>query len=67
MKYRDPRTGTVYENINDAVQAFCKDRTCCDECPFNDPSDVQLCLKWSETHPDEAAQMMGLEVLRYGL
>lgn len=63
MKFRNPETGEVL-SISDAVDHYCKKRWC-DNCalrePVGDPDKV--CADWAETHPYEAARLMGYEVL----
>ena len=63
MKFRNPETGEVL-SISDAVDHYCKQRWC-DNCllrePIGDPDKV--CADWAETHPHEAARLMGYEVV----
>ena len=63
MKFRNFETGEVL-SISDAVDHYCKKRWC-DNCalrePVGDPDKV--CADWAETHPYEAARLMGYEVL----
>lgn len=63
MKFHNPETGEVL-SISDAVDKYCKQRWC-DNCllrePVGDPDKV--CADWAETHPHEAARLMGYEVL----
>ena len=62
MKFRS-KTGEVL-SISDAVDHYCKKRWC-DNCalrePVGDPDEV--CADWAETHPHEAASLMGYEVV----
>lgn len=68
MKYRDPKTGEVFEDIIDAINNFrpdCRDDDC-ESCPFGDEKEVNLPLcsyTWLESHPAEAARLMGYEVI----
>ena len=63
MKFYNPETGEVL-SISDAVDKYCKQRWC-DNCllrePIGDPDKV--CADWAETHPHEAARLMGYEVI----
>ena len=62
MKFRS-KTGEVL-SISDAVDHYCKKRWC-DNCllrePIGDPD--RVCADWAETHPHEAARLMGYEVV----
>lgn len=62
-KFHNPETGEVL-SISDAVDKYCKQRWC-DNCllrePIGDPDKV--CADWAETHPHEAARLMGYEVV----
>lgn len=62
MKFRS-KTGKVL-SISNAVYHYCKKRWC-DNCalrePVGDPDKV--CADWAETHPHEAARLMGYEVV----
>lgn len=66
VKYRDPRTGRRYNGVRVARIDFCYMREDCDEtCPLFAATDGrEECFDWCLKHPDEAARMMGLEVLR---
>ena len=63
MKFRNPETGEVL-SISDAVDHYCKQRWC-DNCALReqvgDPDKV--CADWAEAHPQEAARLMGYEVV----
>lgn len=63
MKFRKPETREVL-SISYAVDEYCKKRWC-DNCnlrePVGDPDKV--CADWAETHPNEAARLMGYEVV----
>lgn len=54
MKYRDPETGEVFEDIQHARIAFCLGRICSEDCPFG-------CTAMMEQDPARAARLMGLE------
>ena len=63
QKFKNPETGEVL-SISDAIDHYCKQRWC-DNCllrePIGDPDKV--CADWAETHPHEAARLMGYEVV----
>lgn len=58
MKYRDPKTGEVFEKIEDARRAYClSEKSKCSKCLFPN------CVKYSHDAPAEAARLMGYEVI----
>ena len=63
MKFRNPEAGEVL-SISDAVDHYCKKRWC-NNCalrePIGDPD--RACADWAEYHPQEAARLMGYEVV----
>lgn len=61
MKFRDPKTGKVYQNARAALDSFpCPQRVSCENCKF----DGNKCTeKWVNEHPHEAARLMGYEVV----
>ena len=61
MKFRDPKTGKVYQNARAALDSFpCPQRVSCENCKF----DGNKCTeKWVNEHPQEAARLMGYEVV----
>lgn len=59
MKFHNPETGEVL-SISDTVDKYCKQRWC-DNCLLGDPD--RVCADWAETHPHEAARLMGYEVV----
>ena len=61
MKFRDPKTGYVFDDIGLAYFSFCYERDCDAECPL---SAYKECFKWSINHPAEAALTMGYEVVK---
>ena len=60
MKFRDPKTGEVFEGIKDAYSKFCCGRDCDTGCPLDA---FKVCNNWSFNHPAEAARRMGFEVV----
>lgn len=61
MKFRDPETGKVYENIDDAAHGYCVSRGC-GNCTWVD-EDVLDCFGYPRENPREAAERMGYEVI----
>ena len=63
MKFHNPETGKVM-SISDAVDKYCEQRWC-DNCLLREPvGDLdRVCSDWAETHPHEAARLMGYEVV----
>lgn len=67
MKFRDPKTGEVFEDVFDARERFCAGKAChtCvmpNVCRENLPLDSSNCADFTEKHPAEAARLMGYEV-----
>ena len=71
MKFRNPETGEVYDNIYDARRPFCKkNRYRCGTCAISNlfqawelPSDVRTCVGFCKEYSHEAARLMGYEVV----
>lgn len=59
MKFKDPRTGEVFDNIKQGVHTYC-DRRRCEECAIHDRG---TCYGWPRKHPAEAAKLMGFEII----
>ena len=61
MKFRNPKTGKLYQNARAALDSFpCPQRVSCENCKF----DGKKCTeKWVNEHPYEAARLMGYEVV----
>ena len=61
MKFRDPKTGKVYQNARAALDSFpCPQRVSCENCKFDENKCTE---KWVNEHPQEAARLMGYEVV----
>ena len=61
MKFRDPKTGKVYQNARAALDSFpCPQRVSCENCKFDENKCTE---KWVNEHPYEAAALMGYEVV----
>lgn len=71
MKFRNPETGEVYDNIYDARSPFCKkNRYRCGTCAISNLfqaeellSDVRTCVGFCKEYSYEAARLMGYEVV----
>ena len=67
MKFRDPATQRIFSEIVEANDYFCaKSATDCDSCPLDIPSHQQKkisCESWCKTNQEEAAALMGYEVV----
>ena len=63
MKFRNPETGKVL-SASAAVDSECS-YTSCEQCKLHPgiPNDDIVCADWAETHPHEAARLMGYEVV----
>lgn len=62
MKFRNPETGKVYQNIYDAHVAF-KCPCICYECPLTKERGAMGCGDWAMENPVRAARLMGYEVV----
>lgn len=61
MKFRDPKTGKVYQNARAALDSFpCPQRVSCENCKFGGNKCTE---KWVNEHPQEATRLMGYEVV----
>lgn len=59
MKFRNPETGEVVTD-EQAHGQFCRGRNCC-ECPMNQTQ--ENCIGFRRSRPNEAACLMGFEVV----
>lgn len=64
MRFRDPKTGKVFRNIEEARYSFCTGRDC-GKCPIGRANNETIlsCGNYVQTFPRTAALRMGLEVL----
>lgn len=66
MKFRDPKTGDVFEDIEAARARACRGHVC-DDCHLGQFNQGELyggtCAKFVKEYPSEAARLMGLEVV----
>lgn len=64
MKLRNPETGEVFNNLQQAADVFCLNYdSYCQGCPIDKANGGRACRAWIQEHPHEAARLMGLEVL----
>ena len=64
IKFRNPKTGEVFHNLQQASEAFCSNYdSFCQGCPIDKVSMGRSCRAWIQEHPHEAARLMGYEVL----
>ena len=64
MKLRNPETGEVFNNLQQAADVFCLNYdSYCQECPIDKANGGRACRDWIQKHPHEAARLMGLEVV----
>ena len=64
MKFRNPETGEVFDNIAVLVDRFCMDNDCFwNKCEMEEATNGEPCGEWVKAHPHEAARLMGYEVV----
>ena len=64
MKFRDPKTGKVFDSIKAAVDYVCQEQESCgDWCPLYCKKPLPGCVKFSVKNPHEATRLMGYEVV----
>ena len=64
MKFRDPKTGKVFDSIKAAVDYVCQEQESCgDWCPLYCKKPLPGCVKFSVKNPHEASRLMGYEVV----
>ena len=66
MKFRNPKTGEVFEDIGTARESICVGREC-NNCLLNQFNQGELygntCAHFTKEYPAEAARLMGYEVV----
>ena len=66
MKFRDPKTGEVFEDITDYIwrHTGCKN-SCPEQCAIGRKAEAAKmpCAAYVRSHPAEAARLMGYEVV----
>lgn len=65
VKFRNPKTGEVFEVTNRCNEKFCAHIVGCTNCPiYKDVSNGNvLCAEWVKEHPHKAAKLMEYEVV----
>lgn len=64
MKFKNPTTGEVYDVQDSCVDAyFCRDIDRCSLCQIKAKRGDRPCADWVNTHPAEAASLMGYELV----
>lgn len=64
MKFQNPETGEVFDNIAVLVDRFCMDNDCFwNKCEMEEATNGEPCGEWVKAHPHEAARLMGYEVV----
>lgn len=64
MKFRNPETGEVFNNLQQAADVFCLNYdSYCQGCPIDKANGGRACRDWIQEHPYEAARLMGYEVV----
>lgn len=60
MKLRNPETGEVFNNLQQAADVFCLNYdSYCQGCPIDKANGGRACRDWIQEHPHEAARLMG--------
>jgi hypothetical protein len=62
MKFRNPKTGEVFENTCDDI-TFCGHYKGCIDCPIGNIKQNYDCTEWINKHPYKSARLMGYEVV----
>lgn len=66
MKFKNPKNGEIYDVKDSCVDAgFCRDISC-RTCPINLSKGWYTCADWVVNHPEEAAELVGYELIREG-
>ncbi len=63
VKFRNPKTGEVFEVIGCCNAKFCKHIESCLDCPILTHRGASKCADYVNEHPYEAAKLMGYEVV----
>lgn len=60
MKFRNPDTGEIFNNLQQAADVFCLNYdSYCQGCPIDKANGGRACRDWIQEHPHEAARLMG--------
>lgn len=63
VKFRNPKTGEVFEVTVCCSNIFCSDIENCSDCPILTHRCASKCADYVNAHPHEAAELMGYEVV----
>ena len=64
MKFRNPETGEIFENIGDVIDTVCQQKESCGYwCSLRVYKPIPGCRDFANMHPREAARLMGYEVV----
>lgn len=63
MKFRNPKTGEIFEDIQLPFDIFCDEQEDCETCELCDTSPASDCLRLVIGNPKEAARLTGYEVI----
>lgn len=67
MKFKNPKNEEIYDVRDNCVDAgFCRGIPSCGACPINLTKSWETCSNWVLNHPEEAAELVGYEVIREG-
>lgn len=69
FRFRNPKTGETFDDIESAVRRFQCPGPCNPDCPLAEKTHgARWCLKggWWRDHPVEAARLIGLELIPKG-
>ena len=60
IKFRNPDTGEIFNNLQQAADVFCLNYdSYCQGCPINKANGGRACRDWIQKHPHKAARLMG--------
>ena len=63
--FRSRETGEEFQSIQEAAAKFCQNHDCFwKTCPIGEAAHGTPCANWVDGHPEEAANLMGCEVLK---
>lgn len=65
MKFRDPKTGDVFETLHGAYRKFCSLREC-NGCELNNYKSLLDCYAYHHENVEEMIDLMGYEVVKEG-
>lgn len=63
--FRNRETGEEFQSIHEAALNFCQNHDCFwKTCPLREADRETPCVNWVNDHPEEAASLMGYDVLK---